>query len=292
MHQVLPQPANRGLPRLIGLALIAALLGCATPPPTPEPTPAPAIRATLPAAELAEAFDGHHGTFVLFDPKVGSTLRHDRPRARTRYHPASTFKIANTLIALETGVADGPDFALPFDTDATPPQPWWPEVWAQDHTLRTALEGSVVWYYQALARRIGEERMADHLRRFRYGNADIRGGIDAFWLTGALRISAEEQVQFLRRFHAGELGVSPETTRLVKEMLLVEETPAYRLSGKTGWAGFGGDEPGVGWWVGYLERGDDVYFFALNLDMTSDDAAAARLSIARDILGRMGLLAP
>lgn len=208
-----------------------------------------------------------------------------------RFLPASTYKIPNTLIALETGVATGPDFALARDPIKTPQQDWWPAVWAHDHTLRSALPNSVVWFYQELARRIGAERMQAYIDRFDYGNRNISGGIDQFWLTGGLRISADEQVRFLKRFHSGELGVSPRATEIAKTLLVLEETPAYRLSGKTGWAGFG-DPSGrsIGWLVGYLERGAEVYFFALNLDIANSSDAAARLAITRAIFKDLGLM--
>src|SRR5690606_19074699 len=153
-----------------------------------------------PPPDLAPLFGDVQGTFVLLDLQTGERVVHDAERARTGFIPASTFKIPNTLIALETGVASGAEFFLAWDSVAAPREDWWPDAWARDNTLRTALPASVVWFYQELARRIGAERMHEYLERFGYGNRDISGGIDQFWLTGGLRISAEEQVDFLRRF--------------------------------------------------------------------------------------------
>jgi beta-lactamase class D len=127
-------------------------------------------------ADLGGFFPGVDATFVLLDGQTGRTVRHNPERARTRFLPASTFKIPNSLIALETGVASGPDFALPWDSVRVPRQPWWPAAWARGHTLRTALPNSVVWYYQELARRIGAERMRGFLLRFEYGNGDLDRG--------------------------------------------------------------------------------------------------------------------
>lgn len=248
----------------------------------------PAGAATPRAEErdLARFFMGVEGGFVLLEPKTGRTLRHNAGRTGTRFLPASTFKIPNTLIALETGVVDGPGFPLAWDPSVAPRRDWWPATWARDQTLRTALPASVVWYYQELARRIGPARMQVFVRRFGYGNMDISGGIDRFWLTGALRISPDEQVQFLRRFYFGELGVSERSTRIAKELLVLEQTPTHRLSGKTGWA----DEAGIGWLVGYLERGDDVVFFATNIDVEAPEDLAARLPITKAILRDLGWL--
>ena len=231
------------------------------------------------------------GTFVLVDGQTGRTLRYNPERAQKRFLPASTYKIPNSLIAMETGVATGPDFTLKWNSTVAPRQSWWPTVWGQDHTLKTALPNSVVWYYQELARRVGPERMQSYVDRFRYGNQNITGGIDRFWLTGGLRISAEEQVDFLRRFYSGKLGVSERTTRTVKELLVLEQTPQYRLSGKTGWAGLGDPSvPEVGWFVGYLERDERVHFFAINIDIMKNEDAAARLSVTKAILRDLGLI--
>jgi len=79
--------------------------------------------------------------------------------------------------------------------------------------------------------------------------------------------------------------------QLTKDMLVLEQTPDYRLSGKTGWAGFG--EPGAtqtAWLVGYLERQGDVFYFALNVDVKKSQDAAARMKIVRGVFGDLGLL--
>ncbi len=241
--------------------------------------------------DFAPFFKEKEGTFVLLDQQTGRFLYHNQPRARERFLPASTFKIPNSLIALETGVATGADFTLAWNREAAPPEPWWPKAWEQpEHTLRTAMANSVVWYYQELARRIGPERMQACVDRFRYGNRDISGGIDQFWLTGGLRISAEEQIDFLRRFYFEELGAPKAATQAVKEILLLEETPKYRLSGKTGLARTDPSVQGLGWFVGYLERDGKVSFFAMNLDVHSDADIAARRSITKAILQSLGLM--
>lgn len=271
----------------------ALVLGCSTAVPSHRDQGAQPTEhgAATERPDLGRFFAGIDGTFVLLDAQTGRTVRYNPERARTRFLPASTFKIPNTLIALETGIASGPDFPLARDSTVAPRQAWWPAVWIQNHTLRTALPNSVVWYYQDLARRIGAERMQAYVDRFGYGNRDISGGIDRFWLTGGLRISPNEQVEFLRRFYNAELGVSERSTKIARELLVLEETPEYRLSGKSGWAGLGEpNAPQIGWLVGYLERGNEAYFFATNIDVRTSEDAGARLAITKAILGDLGLL--
>jgi beta-lactamase class D len=269
------------------------VLGCLTVVPSDQARTTASASGAVCAEEpdLGRFFQGLESTFVFLDPQAGHTVCHNPGRARTRFRPASTYKIPHTLIALETGVASGPDFPLAWDRTVAPHQPWWPAVWTQDHTLRTALPNSVVWYYQELARRIGSARMQAYVYQFEYGNRELSGGIDQFWLTGGLRISPEEQIAFLRRFYFGELRVSERTTRIAKDLLVLEETPTYRLSGKTGWAGLGDSSaPQIGWLVGYVERDGRVHFFATNIDIKTREDAAARLSITKAILRDRGLI--
>jgi beta-lactamase class D len=252
---------------VLPVLLLGALAGCArSSGEGPGAGVAPAA-ASVPAdtVDLRRFFDGMEGTFVLWDAQTQQMRRYNPVRARTRFLPASTFKIPNTLIALETGVASGPDFTLGWDSVAVPAQPWWPSSWRRAQTLEAAFRNSVYWYYQELARRVGAERMRAYLAQFAYGNQDLSGGVDRFWLEGGLRISPEEQVDFLRRFYEGRLGVSARATATLTEIMVLEETPAYRLSGKTGTADVTPTRE-LGWLVGYVERGASVSFFALNME--------------------------
>ena len=161
--------------------------------------------------------------------------------------------------------------------------------WNQDHTLKTAIENSVVWYYQELARRVGKEKMQHYIDLVGYGNQDISGQIDSFWLEGGLRISADEQVEFLKRLYNGELPFSPRSMKIVKEILVLEKTEAYQLSGKTG--AVQRVVPYEGWFIGYVEEKGDVYFFATNIEGAGPDASGVKAEeISRNILRGAGLL--
>ncbi len=280
--------------RVVARFVFAAcgLVACA---PAPEALP-PAV-AQAPAEQTIEVdlsafFREMEGTFVVYEPGPALWRVYNPERAVQGYLPASTFKIANSLIALETGAADGPDFALAWDPAATPPAPRWPRSWRQDHVLSTAFQNSVYWFYQELARRIGEEPMRDYLARFDYGNQNMGGGLDRFWLEGDLRISAYEQVTFLERFHSGRLGLSPDTTEWVKEMMLLEEGPAYRLSGKTGTADVTPTRE-LGWIVGFVEHDDEIAFYALNMEgerVWEDWPPQTRAVLVRLLLADLGIL--
>lgn len=238
------------------------------------------------AVDLSRHFEafGAEGAFVLHDATTGRRLVHDPERARTRFLPASTFKIPNSLIALETGVLADEREVIRWD--GVDRGDWW----NGDMDMRKAFGRSAVWFYQDVARRIGEPRMREWVERLGYGNADTSGGIDRFWLDGGLRISAEEQVEFLRRLHAGALPVSVRSHRIVRDVMRLEDGDGYVLRGKTGWARHGGVN--YGWLVGWVEKGAAVYFFATQIESPAADfpMRRAQQEITRGILAELGIL--
>jgi beta-lactamase class D len=205
--------------------------------------------------------EGHTGAFVLYDVGNDSWTRYDSAACAVRHSPASTFKIPNSLIGLETGVIPDEHFVIPWDGITRPVS-----AWNRDHDLASAITYSVVPYYQELARHVGREPMEKFVRAFGYGNMDISGPLDAFWLGNSLEISADEQVLFLRKLASGDLPVSRRTLDIVRRILVLQETPLLR--GKTG---FTSETSGgvIGWFVGYVEKEGHTYIFAFNV--TSPD---------------------
>jgi beta-lactamase class D len=233
--------------------------------------------------ELAAIFkrEGLEGTFVLLDPSDDSLSVSNKARAEQRFIPASTFKIANSLIGLDTGVVKDVDEVLPYGGK---PQPF--KIWEKDMGLRDAIKVSNVAIYQELARRIGIDRMREGVRKLGYGNMEIGDVVDRFWLRGPLKISAVEQTEFLERLTKGQLPVKTEAVRAVKEITLLEKTENYELHGKTGWL----FDEHLGWFVGWVERDGKVYPFALNFDLRNDKDTEKRIPIARECLKALGKL--
>lgn len=224
---------------------------------------------------------------IAFESEDGRrTIVSDFERAKAAYPPASTFKIPNTAIALETGVVaslDDPVFKWDGEVRSIDGKPV--DAWNRDQTLGEAFRSSTVWVYQEVARKVGPERMARLVEAFDYGNRRI-GEIDRFWLTGPLRISALQQIAFLRRLHARALPVSERSQSLAIEAMEIERTDAYVLRGKTGWA----FEEKVGWFVGWIETGKGPRAFALNLDVTGAPSLAARTAIVKAAARQVGLM--
>ncbi len=236
--------------------------------------------------ELAKCFTAQDvvGTFVLFDVAKDTMLISDEARARKRFTPASTFKIANSLIGLDTGAVKNVDEVLPYGG-----KPQRIKEWERDMGLREAIKMSNVPIYQELARRIGIERMREGVKKLGYGNMEIGNVVDRFWLEGPLAISAVEQAEFLHRLVNGSLPISPDAVRAVKEITLLEKTDTYELHAKTGWF-VGPTPPEIGWWVGWIVKENKVCPFALNIDMQGDADAAKRISIGRECLKALGQL--
>jgi len=231
---------------------------------------------------------GVAGTALVFDESASRYLVFDRERAETRFSPASTFKVLNAMVALETGAVKDEYEVIRWDGV----QRQFPD-WNRDHSLASGMKFSVVWFYQEMARRAGQQHMQHWIDAVGYGNRDIGGGIDQFWLSGALRISAVEEIGFLRRLAAGTLPFSARSQETVRRITIQESAPDYVLHGKTGWATHQHTrrKEDLGWYVGWVERDGRRWFFALNIDMPrSGDDAAKRIAIARAVLARAGAL--
>jgi beta-lactamase class D len=242
--------------------------------------------------ELRDDFTKHfeqfhvQGSFTLLDLKNNKWIVCNQKQWKKPFTPASTFKICNSLIGLETGVISDENSVIKWDGIVRGR----PE-WNKDHDLNTAFKNSTVWYYQELARRVGGQRMKKWLDKVGYGNADTSGGIDMFWLSGGLRITPEQQVIFLKDLYESELPFSRRTMDIVKQIMIAKDTSAYTLRAKTGWSQQ--DNQDIGWYVGYLQTKRNVYFFATCIQRPRSDESsflASRKEITLGILRELKLL--
>ncbi len=235
--------------------------------------------------DLAEQFRLANvaGTFVVLDPRTGEMTGYNQERATTQFVPASTFKIANTLIGLTVGAVKDVDEVLEYGGQ---PQPV--KEWERNMSLREAIVLSNVAIYQTLARRIGLNRMAEALEYFDYGNKTIGQAVDRFWLDGPLQISAIEQVSFIAKLVAHRLPVSETVQTQTQEILLKDKGKGWGLWAKSGWQNYPNE--GVGWWVGWVNSGGINYPFALNMDMKNAEMGPTREKLSRSCLQSLGLL--
>jgi len=253
-------------------------------------------RDIFPTLEVAQNLDfSRHfqelnveGSIIIYDLKNDRIFQHNPQRNITSFPTASTFKILNSLIALETEVIEDEIAVLTWD-GITRDLP----TWNRDLNLREAFKVSGVWFYQVLARRVGYDKMQEWLTKVSYGNQNIgkKEDIDQFWLNGNLQITPQAQIDFLQRLYENNLPFSDRTMSIVKDIMISEKTPDYTIRAKTGWYGFGNEEiPNIGWYVGYVERGENVYFFATNIDIRNENDPAYRIELTRRCFKDMGVL--
>lgn len=201
----------------------------------------------------------------------GVMIKHEGECA-LRQAPCSTFKIAISLMGFNEGIL----------TDGTHPQ--WPfkpgysdflEIWRQPHNPTMWMKNSCVWYSQVITQKLGMRRFKHYVHSFAYGNQDVSGdrgrdnGLTRAWLSSSLRISPQEQIEFLTRLKQHKLPVSAQAMKMTQQLLFVEELPgAWKLFGKTG-AGYFFNEDGslqqnkqIGWFVGWAEKGSRTIYFA------------------------------
>lgn len=232
------------------------------------------------------------GSITIYDHQNREWIFSDSADAKFTTLPASTFKIINLLIALETGVIKDENELFKWtgqkDTAIYGDRP---EVY-KDMTVKQAFEISAVWVFTELAKKIGRERYQHYLNLSAYGNGNLsEEGID-FWNFGAFEISPVNQIEFLRRMYEGKLPFSGRNISIVKKVMISEEHPNYSIRSKTGWSRQNGKD--VGWWVGYVERKGNAYFFATRLTkdrkLANSSFGQCRKGITKNILRELGII--
>ncbi|CAM1343036.1 class D beta-lactamase [Tenacibaculum amylolyticum] len=199
------------------------------------------------------------GAILMYDLKDNTFYSNDFAWIKKGKLPASTFKITNSIIALELGIVENDSTIFKWNGERRRLK-----IWEQDLMLKEAFHFSCVPCYQEVARKIGPERMSKHLDKLVYGNINVDStNIDMFWLEGTSRISQLQQIDFLKRFYQSELPISKRTELIMKRMMVIEDTNNYILRGKTGWSIRNGKNNG--WFVGYVETQNNTYFFATNI---------------------------
>ena len=236
---------------------------------------------------LGKYFDSARvtGCFGMFDNASGSFTIYNLKRYRdSAYLPASTFKIVNSLVGIETGVISDEKMVIKWDGIVR----WNPD-WNKDLTMEEAFRVSSVPYYQEVARRIGRETMKKWIDTLGYGNRNISGPIDSFWLNNHLKITPDEQLGLVKKLYFDKLPFYNRTQEIVKKVMLREDNANYRLSYKTGW---GDKEDGhqLGWIVGWIEEAGHPYFIVLNIESADRkaDIPTLRINLLKKILGRLG----
>ena len=230
--------------------------------------------------EVEEVFKKYkvEGTIVIESLNKKKIHIYNDKRASELFSPASTFKIPHSLIALNEGIVKK-DSVIVWDKKIREY-----ESWNKDQILLTAFKSSCVWCYQEFASKIGVEKYKKYLKELNYGNKKIGDDVTRFWLDESLEITTFEQIKFLKRFYTNNLPFKIEDINLLKEIMIDEKNENYTIRSKTGWEGR------YGWYVGYVETKDDVWFFSTNIDTKSKDDLPKRKAITLEVLKIKGII--
>ncbi|MFL5774058.1 MAG: penicillin-binding transpeptidase domain-containing protein [Flavisolibacter sp.] len=227
------------------------------------------------------------GCFALLNNGTGEFTVYNLERYRdSSFLPASTFKIVNALIGLQTGIIANDSMIIKWDGVVREH----PE-WNRDLSMYQAFRVSAVPYFQEVARRIGKDTMQFWLDSISYGTKKIIGPIDSFWLNNTLKIKPDEEMGLVMKLYFNQLPFFRINQEIVKKDMLFEYRPEYKLSYKTGWwQKENGNQ--LGWVVGFIEENRHPYFFVLNLESPEKnfDMAGVRMKILKGILDQLGFM--
>lgn len=232
------------------------------------------------------------GSTTLFDYQKKQWLFSDSLDAQVATQPASTFKIINLLIALETKVIQDENSIVKWvgSTD-TVLYGYRPDIY-KDMSVKEAFEVSAGWVFIELAKKIGKTRYLDYLKRCGYGNLDLSEPGDDFWNFGPFGISPQNQVEFLVKVYEGRVPFSKRNLNILKSVMINEQKATYTLRAKTGWTRVDGRD--IGWWVGYVTRKNKVYFFATRITkaraQVNPNFGQCRKEITRSVLQQIGAI--
>ena len=225
---------------------------------------------------LIDSFDVI-GSILIYDLNRKTYFSNDFEWAERGNLPASTFKIPNSIIGLETGIIKSDSMIFNWDGKDR-----WNPLWEKDLKLSDAFHLSCVPCYQELAREVGFQRMNDFIQKMDYGQVAVeQNTIDNFWLLGRSRISQMQQISFLRKLYYFILPISGRTVKIMKNLMIIDQKDQYILSGKTGLSNE--NDYYNGWFVGFLESKDNIFFFATNIEPKKGNKRAGFNNKRKDI---------
>lgn len=180
------------------------------------------------------------------------------------YAPFNTFFAVPSLIALDRGYIN--------------------------HNPSTWVATDSVAYYQALVEKIGRTDLLKTIDSLHYGKGIVSTDLNSFWKDGSLRITADEQLGFIKKLYFNELPFQKRTQDIYKKMILKEDNAGYKLSYITG---LDSSTKNTTWFVGFVEENKHPYFFVMytsNKNEQQGNNATKTLGVLKAILLEQGFL--
>lgn len=231
--------------------------------------------------DLRDIFGDYDGSFVLYDSGQNTWTVYHPHNAAKRISPNSTYKIYDALLGLESGIITPGSTGMVWDGKDQPFHSW-----EADQTLDSAMKNSVNWYFQSIDSQLGFHSISSFLQKIQYGNQQLGSDIRLYWTDGALKISPFEQVDLLRKLNENQFHFSSEHIQTVKASILQSASPRSVLYGKTGTDRIDGKDIS-GWFIGFIESPDHVYYFATNIQNTASASGSKAAEITASALSKL-----
>lgn len=205
--------------------------------------------------DYSKAFGEAEGTMVIFQSKLNHYLMYNGALATEAASPDETYRVYLALMGLQYDLVDPSNPLKTLDM-------------------------------KRVATAISMEDTAALLDEMDYGNKDLTGPPESYWLNSTLKLTPIQQIEMMRRLYIQVLPFKVEDQVLVKEQLLIKTIGDAKLYGITSTAS---DQNN--WFVGFIEKEKTPHFFALRVIGGTDGKAETLQRIAIDIFKTEGLIA-
>ncbi|MBW7838910.1 MAG: class D beta-lactamase [Chitinophagaceae bacterium] len=214
------------------------------------------------------------GTFALLNNQIGDVTVYNMEADTQRISPGNSFKIAATLIGIESStIADSKSTLNVVGDSAT-----------ASMTLMDAFQQDNFEYFKALIQKIGTDTISYWIDSLKYGNM-VTDSVKPFWEDGSLTISPDEQLGLIYKVYFDKLPFKKYSQAILLELMLQEDNTLYRYNYTAAMSTSPKGDP-LAWILGWIEENKHVYFFSCVVSSpdTSKDLKKTGLDIVKKIL--------
>ena len=231
--------------------------------------------------DVSAIFGSYDGSFVLYDNHLDSWKIYNLEEANKRIPPDSTYKIYDALLGLESGIITPEHSSMAWNGEH-----FSYSAWENDQDLNSAMQNSVNWYFQTMDSQLGLNKIQEFLNEIEYGNQTTSSNLKLYWSDFSLKISPIEQVELLKKFNTNGFHLHSQNVLSVKNAIKIVGTSDGTFYGKTGTGCIDGQDIN-GWFIGYIETSDNIYYFATNIQSDSNATGKKALEITSAILKKL-----
>ena len=231
--------------------------------------------------DVSTIFGSFDGSFVLYDNHLDSWKIYNLEEANKRIPPDSTYKIYDALLGLESGIITPEHSSMAWNGEH-----FSYSAWENDQDLNSAMQNSVNWYFQTMDSQLGLNKIQEFLNEIEYGNQTTSSNLKLYWSDFSLKISPIEQVELLKKFNTNGFHLHSQNVLSVKNAIKIVGTSDGTFYGKTGTGCIDGQDIN-GWFIGYIETSDNIYYFATNIQSDSNATGKKALEITSAILKKL-----